>query len=179
MFSLVEEGEHSEEWLKIFSQKAEKEMTAVLEPTAEEEADSMNFVDLYEELEALERRVIVQSKHIQQVKLETDGGAYQPQEQLEEVEVIPTQEELTEANLSEEEAEQQLSDGTAELEFAAGWQAKCHKRDENSMGDQVDLPIAKEEVQQRRLPKSQPLEQLEEVIEEIRRLMLRSAARSS
>jgi hypothetical protein len=44
----------------------------------------MDFVDLYEELEALERRVIVKSQHIQQVKLETGGGAYQPKEQLEE-----------------------------------------------------------------------------------------------
>jgi hypothetical protein len=41
------------------------------------------------------------------------------------------------------------------------------------MGDQDDLPF-EEEVQQRRLhKKSQPLEQLDRVIEEIRRLMLR------
>jgi hypothetical protein len=37
-------------------------MTAVLEPATEEEADNIDFVDLYEELEALERRVIVQSQ---------------------------------------------------------------------------------------------------------------------
>jgi hypothetical protein len=48
-----------------------------------------------------------------------------------------------------------------------------------SKGDQVDLPIDKEGVQQRRLHKeSQPLEQLDRVIEEIRRLMLRSAHES-
>jgi hypothetical protein len=55
-------------------------MTAALEPAAEEETDNMDFVDLYEELEALERRVMVQILHIQQVKLEADGGAYQPEE---------------------------------------------------------------------------------------------------
>jgi hypothetical protein len=32
---------------------------------SEEEANIMYFVDLYEELEALERRVIVKSMHIQ------------------------------------------------------------------------------------------------------------------
>jgi hypothetical protein len=46
-------------------------------------------------LEALERRVIVQSMHIQQAKLETGGGAYQSEEQLEEAGDEPT-EELTE-----------------------------------------------------------------------------------
>jgi hypothetical protein len=70
--------------LKIFSQEDETEMTAALEPTTEEEeeADNMDFVDLYQELESLEKRVIVQSLHIQQIKLETDGGAYQPGEKL-------------------------------------------------------------------------------------------------
>jgi hypothetical protein len=37
---------------------------------------------------------MVQIFHIQQVKLEIDGGAYQPEEQLEEVGLEPTQEEL-------------------------------------------------------------------------------------
>jgi hypothetical protein len=76
--------EHSAKLLKIFSQEAEQEMTVVLEPATEEEADNINFVDLYKELESLERRIMVQSLHIQQVKLEIDGGAYQPEEQLEE-----------------------------------------------------------------------------------------------
>jgi hypothetical protein len=78
MFSPAEEEEHSTELLKIFSQEDEQEMTAALESAAEEEADNIDFVDLYEELEALERRVIVQSMHIQQAKLEIGGGAYQP-----------------------------------------------------------------------------------------------------
>jgi hypothetical protein len=48
------------------------------------------------------------------------------------------------------------------------------------MEDLVDLPICKEEVQRSRLQKeSQPWEQLDEVIEEIRRLMLRSAAETA
>jgi hypothetical protein len=70
-------------------------MTAVLKPAEEEEADNMDFVDLCEELEALERRVIVQSQHIQQIRLETDG-AYQPKEQLEEAGDMPAGE-MTEA----------------------------------------------------------------------------------
>jgi hypothetical protein len=52
-------------------------------------------------LEALERRVIVKSMHIQQAKLETYEGAYQPWEILEEVGDIPIGE-LTEENLSED-----------------------------------------------------------------------------
>ena len=47
----------------------------------------------------------MQSRHIQQIKLEIGGGTYHPSEQLEEVGVEPTQEEMTEVNLSEEEAE--------------------------------------------------------------------------
>jgi hypothetical protein len=168
-------GEHSTELLKIFSQEAEREITAALEPAAEEEADNIDFVELYEELESLERRIDMQSRHIQQIKLETGRGVYQPGEKLEEVGVEPTQEEMTEANLSEEEAEQQLSDETAELESAAGWKAKA-TGDEGIKGDQVDLTIDKEEVQQSSLQnKDQPVEQLDEMIEEIRSLMLGSA----
>jgi hypothetical protein len=65
MFSPAEGEEHSAELLKIFSQEAEQEMTAALESAAEGEADSIDFAELYEELEALERRLIVESKHIQ------------------------------------------------------------------------------------------------------------------
>jgi hypothetical protein len=56
--------------LNIFSQEAEQEMTATLELAAVEEEDNMDFFDLCEELEALERRVMVQIFHIQQIKLE-------------------------------------------------------------------------------------------------------------
>ena len=43
----------------------------------------MDFADLYEELEALEKRVMVQSFHIQQTKLEAGSGKYYPGEKLE------------------------------------------------------------------------------------------------
>jgi hypothetical protein len=87
-----EEEDNSEGWLKIFSQEDEQEMTAALETASEEEADSINFVDLCEELEALERRVIVQSMHIQNARLETGEGAYQSKEQLEETGDMPAEE---------------------------------------------------------------------------------------
>jgi hypothetical protein len=103
-----------------------------------------------------------------------EGAEFQFGEQLEEDGNIPAGE-LADTNLSEGEVEQQLSDETVELESALEWQLSATRGDENSMGDQVDLPIAKKEVLQRRLPKRQPLEQLDRVIEEIRRLMLKSA----
>jgi hypothetical protein len=64
-FSPVEGEEHPTKFLKIFSQEAKQEMTAVLESAIEEEANIIDLVDLYEELESLERRVIVQIKKIQ------------------------------------------------------------------------------------------------------------------
>jgi hypothetical protein len=182
-FSRKEEDEHSTEWLKIFSQEAGQEITVVLEAAEEaeeEEADNMDFVDLYEELEALEKRVIVQSLHIQQIKLEADGGAYQPQEQLGKVGLEPTQREMVVAELPQEEAEQQFSEETAELESAAEWPLSATERNKDSRGDQVDLPTEMKELQQRGLHKeSQPWEQLDKVIEEIRRLMLSSAAETA
>jgi hypothetical protein len=104
---------------------------------------------------------------------------FQSEEQLEEAGDAPAGE-LAEEKLSEGEAEKRLSDKTAELNFAAEWQAEATE-EENSMGDLVDLPTDKdEEVQPRRLHKeSQPLEQLDEVIEGIRRLMSRSAAETA
>jgi hypothetical protein len=96
------EDEHSTEWLKIFSQEAGQEITMILEAAEEakeEEEDNMDFLDLYEELESLEKRVIVQSLHIQQIKLEADRGAYQPQEQLGKVGLEPTQREMVVAEL--------------------------------------------------------------------------------
>jgi hypothetical protein len=86
-------------------------MTATLKPVAEEKENIMDFADLYEELQALERRVMVQRFPIRQVKLEEYGGAYQQEEQMEKVGHEPGQEEMIEeTNMSEEEAEQQLGD---------------------------------------------------------------------
>jgi hypothetical protein len=72
----------------------------------------MDFVELYKELEALERRVIVKNHNIQQVNLETDGGTCQHEEQLEEVGSVLVAE-LTGLNLSEEINERQLNEETA------------------------------------------------------------------
>jgi hypothetical protein len=105
------------ELIIIFSQEAEQEMTTTLEPAAEHEVDNMEFFELYKELEALERKVNIQIRNIQQVKLETDGEEFQYGEQLEEFGVVPAIE-LTKVNLSEETVEQQISEETVESEYA-------------------------------------------------------------
>jgi len=70
----MEKEEHSVELLKNFSQGAEQEITIECEPTVEEETiDSMDLVDLFEALKALERRVKMKKHLIQQVKLEIVG----------------------------------------------------------------------------------------------------------
>jgi hypothetical protein len=86
---------------------------------------------------------------------------------------------LTEANLSEEKVEQQLGDETVELKFVAEWKLSATRGSKDITGDQIYFPTDKygkeKAVQQRRFHKKrQPLEQLDRVIEEIRRLMLRS-----
>jgi hypothetical protein len=76
----------------------------------------------------------------------------------------------------EKVTEQQVSreDKTPELNFLAGWQVEAIE-EEYGMGELVGLPICREEVQWSRLEKErQPWEQLDEIIEEIRRLMIRS-----
>jgi hypothetical protein len=76
--------------------------------------------------------------------------------------------EMAVAELSQEKAEQQLSDRTAELNFAAEWTLSATEDEEDDMGDHDDLPICREEMQSRRLhTQSQPWEQLDEEIEEI------------
>jgi hypothetical protein len=79
--------------------------------------------------------------------------------------------ELAEVELSEKVTEQQVSqEKTAEMNSVAGWQVKATEEDEeDGMGDHGDLPNCRKFLQLRRLQKqSQPLEQLDEVIEEIR-----------
>ena len=56
----------------------------------------MSFIDLWEQNETLERRVEVQSMHIQQMRLEIDGGDFQAEEKLEEAGDIPTKEMVVE-----------------------------------------------------------------------------------
>jgi len=64
------------------------------------------------------------------------------------------------------------------LESVEEWKTHA-KIDEYGMGYRIDLPIDvcdEKEVQQSRLPRrSQPLDQLDEVIKEIRNMMLGSA----
>jgi hypothetical protein len=104
----------------IFSaRKTEKTATWEFAAAEEEEADNISLADLYEQIEALERRVKVQSMHIQQVKFVVD---------------------------------------------------------EEGMGDHSDLPICRKFLQLGRLhEQGQPLEQLDEVIDMIRELMIRSS----
>ena len=54
---------------------------------------------------------------------------------------------MAEASLSEKVTEPQVSqeDKTAELNFAAGWKVEATK-EEDGMGDLVDLPICREEL---------------------------------
>jgi hypothetical protein len=83
---------------------------------------------------------------------------------------------MVEASLSEKVTEQQVNeeDKTVELNFTVGWQVGATE-EEDGMGDLVDRPICREEAEWSRLQKeSQPWEQLEKIIEEIRRFMLRS-----
>jgi hypothetical protein len=110
-------------------------MTVALKPAVEEETYNMDFVDLYEELEALERRVMVQSFHIRQVKLEADREAYQPEEWLEGFGDTSTQEEMTKIKMSKKEDKQQLGDETAELNFTAEKQSNTVRGDKDSMGE--------------------------------------------
>jgi hypothetical protein len=77
--------------------------------------------------------------------------------------------------MSEEIVEKQLGKDPAELESTTEWPVNVIG-DEGSMGNQVGLLIDRhEELQPSRPDKeSQTVEQLEEVIEEIRRLMVKS-----
>jgi hypothetical protein len=65
------------------------------------------------------------------------------------------------------------------LESTAEWPTSAIEVETN-MGDLVDRPICREEMQPRRLhEESQPLEQLDEEIEEIIRLMIQSVETAS
>jgi hypothetical protein len=88
--------------------------------------------------------------------------------------------ELAEVELLEKVTEQQVSqEKTAEMNSIAGWQVKATEEDdedEEGMGDHDDLPNCRKFLQLGRLhEQNQPLEQLDEVIEMIRELMIRSA----
>jgi hypothetical protein len=82
--------------------------------------------------------------------------------------------ELSKRRMNEQQDNQEY---TAELKSAAEWQLKAtYEDEEDSMGDHRNLPMCQKKIQLRRLQQqSQPLEQLDEVIEEIRKLMLEPA----
>ena len=90
--------------------------------------------------------------------------------------------ELTEVELSGKVTEQQVSQReTTEIKSTAEWQLEATDEDEeDGMGYHDDLPNCRKFLQPRRLhEQDQPLEQLDAVIEDIRRLMLRSAETAS
>jgi hypothetical protein len=149
------ENEGSEEWLNDFGQGAEKKEAAALklvEKEAKEQAG--RFTTPWErELEMLEDWL----------------NNPEPARELVEVELSKK---VTERKVSQEE--------TAKLKSAAEWQLEATDEDEEGMGDHSDLPMSQKNLQLRRLQEQgQPLEQLDAVIEEIRRLMLRLAETAS
>jgi hypothetical protein len=76
---------------------------------------------------------------------------------------------LIEENLSKEEAEKKLSDDTTKR-----WKDNATEEEKNT-GDHNDLPIDKEEVKHNRLHEGrQPIEHLNMVIKEIRKMIVRS-----
>ena len=60
------------EFLINCSKEDKQRTTAELEPTLGKRTDSMDLVDLYEELEALGEIIITQGRLIQQVRLQID-----------------------------------------------------------------------------------------------------------
>jgi len=76
-----------------------------------------------------------------------DEGEFQSKEQLEEARIQPTQDKMAEESLSKNMTEQYISqeDKTAELNFAVRWKVEAIV-EEDSLGDQDDLPICREEV---------------------------------
>jgi hypothetical protein len=88
---------------------------------------------------------------------------------------------MVESSLSEKMTEQHISQEykTVEMNFLAGWQVEATEEEDN-MGNRDDLSICREKVQRSGLQKeSQPWEQLDENIEEIRRFMSSSVAETT
>jgi hypothetical protein len=108
--------------------------------------------------------------------LETKGEEFKSGDQLEGVGSALV--ELTQVNLSEGIIEKHFSEEAAELNSAMEWQVDA-TGDEVSLGDHIGLPIEmcdENKVQQSRLQnKNHPIDQLDEVIEEIIKLMVNLA----
>jgi hypothetical protein len=148
-------SEHSEECLNTFSKGAEE--AAALKLAAKDvEEQAGRFITPWEmELEMLE------------------DWLNNPEPAIELAEFELSEKRMTEQQDSQEE--------TAELKTAVEWQLKATDEDEeDSMGDHSNLPMCQKNLQLRRLQQqNQPLEQLDREIEDIRRLMLRSAQTTS
>jgi hypothetical protein len=203
-----EENEHSKEWLNSFSQGAE-ETAALKLTAEKEQADRLitpwemeleileDWLNNPEPVSDFHQQMLAE-EHSEELLRDFSQGAewvmntavlryavedereFQAEEQLEEAGHTPAKG-MAVATLSEEgEAEQQFSKKIAEMESAAGWQVKATRDEEDGMGDHDDLPICRKKLQQRRLhEQGQPGKQLDEMIEDIRRLMLRSAETAS
>jgi hypothetical protein len=91
--------------------------------------------------------------------------------------------ELEEFEMSEKKVIEQLVSQreTVQLKSAAEWKLEATDEDEQgSMGDHGDLPNCRNFLQLRRLqPQDQPPKQLDEVIEEIKSLMVEPAKTAS
>jgi len=138
------ENEHFEEWINAFSQGVERKEVVALKLTVEDKV----LTPWEMELEILQDRM----KNPEPAR------------------------ELAEVELSKNVTEQQvIQEETVEMVFAAGWQVKAtEEEEEDGMGDHDDLPNCRKFLQLGRLKKqSQPLEQLDEVIENIRKFMIR------
>jgi hypothetical protein len=157
------ESEHSEECLNIFNRGAEKQEVVALKLAAKEVKEGKDRIITPWEME-LEM-------------LEDWLNNQEPARELEKLEL--SEKKMTEKQVSQEE--------TVELKSAAEWQLEAtdeegdkDEDEKDGMGDHSDLPNGKKILQLRRLQKqSQPLEQLDEVIEEIRELMLKSIGTAS
>jgi hypothetical protein len=151
-----EENERSEEWLNDFGQGAEKREAVALKLVVKEVEEKADRVITPWEMELEMLEYWLNNPELAR--------------------------ELTEVELSEKVTEQKVSQReTVEMKSAAEWQLEATDEDEeDGMGDPENLPMCQKNLQLRRLhEQSQPLEQLDEVIEEIRRLMLGSVETAS
>jgi hypothetical protein len=76
MFVPIEGEEHSTESIVIFNEEAKQEMTATLGSVEKGEEKNIEFFNLCEEFEYIERRVEMKGMGIQEAKLKEDEGPH-------------------------------------------------------------------------------------------------------
>jgi hypothetical protein len=150
-----EENEHSEECLNAFSQEAEEDVALrlIAEEAEEDDEHSEEWLNIFSQ--------------------EAEGTATWEFGEEEEEEA----DNISLADLYEqiETLEERVKVQSVHIQ-----QVKLEADEEESMGDHDDLPTCRKFLQLGRLQEQdQPLEQLDAVIEEIRRMMLRSAETAS